>query len=73
MMCCTIDCTNDVDTDVSENLCRRCWNDEQRCLRGECACCWDEQPEYPTADVVYDMRGGATSDYEWYGGYMDQY
>lgn len=28
---------------------------------------WWGDGEYPTADVVYDARGGATSDYEWYG------
>lgn len=52
-------------------LCRSCWNDEQECINGTCGCCFDEGPEYLTADVAYDMRGGATSDYEWYGGYME--
>lgn len=28
---------------------------------------WWGEGEYPTADVVYDARGGGASDYEWYG------
>jgi hypothetical protein len=28
---------------------------------------WWGAGEYPMADQVYDARGGATSDYEWYG------
>ena len=32
-----------------------------------------DEPEYIMADEAYDLRGGATSDYEWYGGYMDAY
>lgn len=28
---------------------------------------WWGEGEYPMADAVYDARGGAASDYEWYG------
>lgn len=28
---------------------------------------WWGEGEYPTADVVYDARGGAASEYEWHG------
>lgn len=32
---------------------------------------YEDEREYYTADEVVDLRGGATSDYEWYGGYID--
>lgn len=60
-------CSN---TATREGLCDQCYADEQRCLRGECDCCGLPEREYIMADEAYDMRGGATSDFEWYGGYM---